>query len=306
MVWRMGTRPYKALRAAYRHRLYAFGIFTWFLTLGLIGAGLQWDPNKSTGDKFVSAKVSAQDTADGNGPQVAGLTTVTPTNPSTDNNSSQQVRVEAGGTSQRITMPTVSNPNPGFSITTPTIIIPTPDNPDPGQTPPADPIIPDPQPGPPETPPPPPPPTDPTPPPPPPPPSGPTPNTACTVDPLLNFGLLGATSVTIPVGGQSAAQTVSASDGSNVIWQPSGSIVWGDGTTAGSSSPVSMVLTNNPGSIVGSSVSFQIRALETAAPGTYSVSWHVEDGTRGVCQTVNIQITVEAVAPPPPPPATTP
>ena len=309
MVWRIGTPPYKALRAAYRHRLYVVGMFTWFLTLGLVVAGFQWNPNKPPVQKFVPAKVAAQTTE----PQVAGAVTIMPTGPASSSASSQGLHVVSSATSQELVMPTVGNPNPGQSlIPTPIIVLPTEENPNPGQTPTVPVIVPPPSnPEPEPTPPPtdpgpvePTPPEDPTPPPtdptPPTPPSGPTLNPACAVDPLLNFALQTTTSVIVPVGGQSASQSVTTSDNSEVIWQPGGPVIWGDGTNTDTSSPVSMILTYNPGNVTAPSVGFFIRALDTAVPGaTYTVSWHAEDGTRGICQTVNIQVTVEAAAPPP-------
>lgn len=309
MVWRIGTPSYKALRTAYRHRLYAFGMCTWILTLGLVVAGFQWNPSKPPVQKFVPAKVLAQDAE----PQVAGAVTVHPTDPSSSENN-QGLQVVSGGTAQRLVMPTKANPDPGQSSSPiPAIVLPTEENPDPGQTPtvpvivlpPASPdpgqTLPPADPGPTEPLPPEPPATPPAgPPPPPPPPAGPTLNPACTVDPSLNVALSATAAVTVPVGGQTASQTVGTSDNSEVIWQPGGPIVWGDGTNTDTTSPVSMVLTYNPGVITGSSAAFFIRALETATPGaTYTVSWHAEDGTRGICQTVTIQVTVEAAAPPP-------
>lgn len=307
MVWRMGTPPSRALRVAYRHRLYVFGICTWILTLGLVVAGFQWSPGKIPTQKFVPAKVSAHSE-----PQVAGAVTVSPTNPASEENG-PTLHVMSASTSQELVMPTRDNPDPGQAANpTPVIVLPTEENPNPGQTPTVPvvvppPVEPDPEPTPPTgptptdpTPPEPPvtPPTDPTPP--PPPPTGPILNPACAVDPLLNFALSTPTAVTVPVGGQTASQSVATSDNSEVIWQPGGPIVWGDGTNTDAASPVSMVLTYSPGLVTGSSVGFFIRALETAVPGaTYTVSWHVEDGSRGICQTVNVQVTVEAAAPPP-------
>jgi hypothetical protein len=121
----------------------------------------------------------------------------------------------------------------------------------------------------------------------------PTPNVACTVDPLLNVGLNGAAAVTIPVGGQIGLQTVATSDSSSVIWLPQEPVVWGDGTTASPLAPVVMVLSYPLGTITGSSAAYSVRALPTAIPGTtYSLSWRAEDGSRGLCKTLTIQVTI--------------
>lgn len=267
MVWRVKGSLYAAARLVKRRRLYIFGAFAWMLTGTLAFASLQWQPQGATPpSRVATVKPPAAYKPVDTSPKVAGASTENPappaeTTPRKPANTPTQSSFIMSAIMQQpaVAYPTVSTPSiPTYS--------PLPSS-DPVQPAPPEPVTP----------------------------TGNTPieNAACTVDPLLAMSLSGITALTVSAGGQSGLQTVATSDSSNVVWVPLEPVVWGNGTTASPASPVSMVLSYNPGSLTGSSVTYAVRALDTAAPGsTVQLSWRAEDGLRGVCQTLTIQITV--------------
>jgi hypothetical protein len=297
MVWKMGVSSRAAAKLVVRHRLYIVGSFAWVFTGILALATFQWQPH-AQGLSEAAANTPVIQKTTNTKPQVAGTSTAGQLL-----TTAAQPQSKPAPSSRpwkpNVILAIVQQPSAPTTYTNASVsVTPPPINEPPVAIDP----LPDPTPTPPPTPAP-----TPTPPPvtPPTPPAGPTANPSCTVDPSLNFSLLGAAALTVPAGGQTAIQPITTSDGSSVLWYATGPAVWADGSTAMPDSPVAMVLAYNPGTIAGSSAAYSVRAVSTAVPGTVvQVSWRVEDGLRGICHNVTIPVTV--VAPTPPPPAPTP
>jgi len=113
-------------------------------------------------------------------------------------------------------------------------------------------------------------------------PAVPTPNPACLADPPKNFGFAPFNDPTIKVGA-TLSTAIATVDSSSVIWTPVDS---SDGL---------VTITPDPStSMTGVYVKFSIAVSASAAPGTYTVAWHIEDGARKICQGRDITVTVEA------------
>ncbi len=301
MVWRVGISSRAAAKLVVRHRMYIFGAFAWLLTGALAIASFQWQPHAQGLPKQSPGVGIAQKPVSTRGPRVAGATTaiVEPVSSTAQSDSPMQDQAVAPNRQWKPNVILALIQQPANTTSTPPVTVvgssqntntqpptTTPD-PTPAPTPTPDPS-PTPTPAPTPTPTPTPPPVA----------TGPTPNPTCTVNTLLTtFSLLGGTSLSIVAGGTSTIQQVSTSDGSSVIWTPLEPMIWSDGTSTNLNAPVAMVVPYTPGTITGSSASFTVRALSTATPGTVTqLAWHVEDGTRGICQNITIPVTVVAPA----------
>lgn len=266
MIWRIGGRSYKALRTAYRHKLYALGICTWVLTIGLIAAGIRWDPARSETDKIIAAQPAADqpaqvlgESADQDWPKAPANTSTNPpdTSPS----------------------PATHRPKSVLSRQTPSIVPASapsaPEQPpastQSGNMPAVDtqPSIP----------------------------AEPTDTSKCTTDPSGVSTVTLASSWTVPAGGQTSQEIITISDTSKLIWQTMDRMVF-MGEVPNPATPVFMAVSSPAGTAPGPSISYHIQALETATPGTVvDFSWRIEDGVQGICQNVTVQVTVVAPEP---------
>lgn len=110
---------------------------------------------------------------------------------------------------------------------------------------------------------------------------GPTENLTCTNNPPATFGLSPAGVFTAAPGEWVGAIVMSTTDASKVLWTASGT----------PNGEVSITLDSGPPGAAAAIV-FGLQVSATAAPGTYVVSWTVEDGTRQICQRSEITVTV--------------
>ena len=283
MVWRLGSSPFTFGRFVMRHRLYIFGTFAWVLTGSLVITSLKWIPHaQGVAEHPIHITVAKPDAPK---PQVAGAETTVPAPASTPVSVPAPASKPVASVSKVVSLvisqdsgAPANNPSPIASILPE--LPPAPTTPvDP--TPPTNPT----------------PPVDPTPTPPQPPAPTPPPAPACTLDPLLNFSLLGSTAVTVTAGTTSLPEVITTSDASSVTWTPSTAIVWGDGSSSDATASVKLAVSYLPGTLTGSTITFAVQALATATPGTYTVTWHVTDATRAICYNMSVQVTVVGILP---------